>query len=192
MTPEHAADALRDVADEALVELVVGEGSEPAFRALHRRHAPRVYRVALRMLGAEADAEDAVQELWLRAVPKLGAFAWKSTLSTWLTGIVVNVCRETLERRGRWVMLELDEDVASDIGRPTSEPIDLERAIGTLPAACRAAFILHDVEGFTHEEIAAQMGYTAGTSRTQVFRARRSLRRLLGDAAIENAVGDVK
>jgi RNA polymerase sigma-70 factor (ECF subfamily) len=178
-------DPLGDVGDDVLVRLVLADGSEMAFRALHRRHAPRAFRVAVRILGTESDAEDAVQEMWLRAVPRLKDFAWRSALGTWLTAIVVNVCREALSRRGRWNPVELEEHMLSTESTVAGEPLDLERAVASLPPGCRAAFILHDIEGFTHDEIAAQFGYTAGTSKSQVFRARRALRRLLADALIE-------
>lgn len=185
MATQVPIDRFHDVADDALVQLVLADGSELAFRALHRRHAPRAYRVAFRMLGVQADAEDAVQEMWLRAVPRLAGFTWRSALSTWLIAITVNVCRETLARRGRWNMVDMDEDVIAIEPADTRQTLDLERAIARLPAACRAAFVLHDIEGFTHEEIGEHFGYTAGTSKSQVFRARRALRRMLGGSDAE-------
>ena len=185
MAPDRASEAVPDVADEVLVRLVADEGSEAAFRVLHRRYAPRLYRVALRMLATESDAEDALQEMWMRAVPRLAAFSWRSALPTWLTSILINVCRDVLDRRGRWVSVELDDEVVPTEPRGVGEPLDLERAVAALPPGCRAVFILHDVEGFTHEEIAEQMGYAVGTSKSQLFRARRALRRLLSGAAVE-------
>ncbi len=176
-----------DADDQALVRLVLAEGSEAAFRVLYRRHAPRVYRVMLRMLGSESDAEDALQETWLRATDRLSAFAWRSQLGTWLTAIAVNVARDVLDRRGRWVDVELEEQMIIMESAGTGEPIDMERAIALLPAGCRAVFVLHDIEGYTHEEIAAQLGYTDGTSKSQLFRARRALRRLLNEAEVEES-----
>jgi RNA polymerase sigma-70 factor (ECF subfamily) len=167
------------------VRLIADEGSEAAFRVLHRRYAPRLFRVAIRMLDTESDAEDALQEMWMRAVPRLAAFSWRSALPTWLTSILINVCRDVLDRRGRWVSVELDEEMVPVAARGMGEPVDLERAIAALPPGCRATFLLHDVEGFTHEEIAEQMGCSVGTSKSQLFRARRALRRLLNGAEVE-------
>jgi RNA polymerase sigma-70 factor (ECF subfamily) len=185
MAIDRGPDPLHGLADEVLVRLVLADGSEAAFRALHRRHAPRLLRIAIRMLGAESDAEDAIQDMWMRAVPRLGTFEWRSALATWLTAILVNICREMLARGGRWATVDLDDDLLATDGAAAGEPIDLERAIAMLPPACRSAFVLHDIEGFTHDEIAGQLGWAAGTSKTQVFRARRTLRRLLGGAEVE-------
>ena len=136
-----------DADDQLLVRLVLAEGSEAAFRLLYRRHAPRVYRVMLRMLGSEADAEDALQETWIRASDRLAAFAWRSALGTWLIAIAVNVARDVLDRRGRWVDVELEEQMLFLETTATIELMDLERAIALLPAGCRAVFVLHDIEG---------------------------------------------
>lgn len=187
MVLDREPDPLREVTDQVLVHLIAADKSEAAFRHLHRRHAPRLFRVALRMVGTEADAEDALQEMWVRAVPRLDSFSWRSSLSTWLTAVLINVCREILVRRGRWINVELDDDALSTDRNGGGEPVDLERAIATLPPMCRAAFIMHDIEGFTHEEIATQMGWAAGTSKAQVFRARRALRPLLSGAAVEES-----
>jgi RNA polymerase sigma factor (sigma-70 family) len=174
-----------DTPDQALVALVMGGTSEQAFRALYRRHSPRLFRMALRLLGNEQDAEDTLQETWQRAVPKLGSFEWRSALGTWLASIAVNVAREALERRGRWVMTDLDADTIRLEGPDGAAGVDLERAIATLPPGSRAVFVLHDVEGFTHDEIAEQLGVNAGTSKSQLFRARRALKRLLGKTEVE-------
>jgi RNA polymerase sigma-70 factor (ECF subfamily) len=171
--------------DEELVHLILSQGSERAFRVLYARHAPRMYRVAWRMLGSETDAEDVLQESWLRACARLQGFEWRSLLGTWLTSIVVNVSRDLLEKRGRWMDVQLEENLVFAEAVDAPESVDLERAIAALPSGCRAAFILHDIEGYTHQEIAKQLGYTVGTSKSQVFRARRSLRRALGQADME-------
>jgi RNA polymerase sigma-70 factor (ECF subfamily) len=166
--------------DEVLVRSILNDGSETAFRALYNRYVSRLYHVAFRILQSSADSEDAVQETWLRAMLKLREFEWRSALGTWLTGITVNVAREQLQRRGRWNPVELTEDVGIVV--PVADTTDLERAIAQLPPGARAAFVLHDVEGFTHEEIAESLGWTSGTSKTQLFRARRALRRMIGEA----------
>jgi RNA polymerase sigma-70 factor (ECF subfamily) len=131
------------------------------------------------MLDSDADAEDVLQETWLRAVARLGAFEWRSGLGTWLASIAINTARDVLDRHGRWLSVELEEEMLGSEPHGGMEQLDLERALVRLPAGCRAVFVLHDVEGFTHEEIAAQFGYTAGTSKSQLFRARRALRKML-------------
>jgi RNA polymerase sigma-70 factor (ECF subfamily) len=173
--------------DEELVAGILATGSEEAFRVLYRRHSPRIYHVLLRMLASDADAEDALQETWLRCSTQLGTFAWRSALSTWLTSIAVNIARNMLERRGRWAETELVDDVLPESGEAIGEPLDFERALAVLPPGCRAAFVLHDIEGYTHEEIAEMLGYTDGTSKSQVFRARRTLRRLLSGVQEEES-----
>ncbi len=185
MAIDRRGELSRDETDETLVRRILGGPSEPAFRLLYRRHSPRLFRIALRLLSSEADAEDVLQEAWLRAVPRLGAFEWRSALGTWLASIVINLSRDVLDRRGRWVMAELDVETPTHAPADVLDSMDLERALTELPAGSRAVFVLHDVEGFTHEEIAVQLGCTAGTSKSQLFRARRALRRLLGDATIE-------
>ena len=187
MRPESESTELSESPDEALVRLVLEQGSEEAFRTLYRRHAPRLYRIALRMLSSEADAEDALQECWLRASTRLRAFEWRSALSTWLVSIVVNVARDMLDRRGRWQDVELEDQLPFAAAVDAIGSLDMERAVAALPPGCRAAFVLHDIEGFTHEEIAAQLGYTAGTSKSQVFRARKALKRMLGGAEVEES-----
>ena len=168
--------------DRALADALLLEGDERAFRELYQRHTPRLYQVALRVVGgAEHDAEDVVQETWIRATEKLGTFRWEAAFGTWLTGIGLNVARQLLRRRGRWV--ELDD--APEPWRPPphdGERIDLERAIALLPAGYRTVLVLHDVEGYRHEEIGEMLGISAGTSKSQLFNARRSLRQALEPA----------
>lgn len=174
--------------DDVLIGAIVKDGSESACRMLYQRHTGRIYRLALRLVGSESDAEDVVQEVWLRAGIQLRTFEGRSQLGTWLCGFAVNVSREFLARRGRSPTDELtDLDVLPVAEEPIVERLDIERAVAMLPFACRAAFLLHDVEGFTHEEIAERLGWVAGTSKTQVFRARRALRRMLGDSSGEEA-----
>jgi RNA polymerase sigma-70 factor (ECF subfamily) len=170
-----------EVTDRELAEALLLEGDERAFRELYQRHTARLYQFVRRLLGgAESDAEDVVQETWLRAAQRLDQFRWESSLATWLSGIGLNVCRDLWRRRnGR------DLQWAGDVDLPAprashDERIDLERAIALLPAGRRAVLILHDVEGFTHEQIGQRLGIAAGTSKSQLACARRSMRELLG------------
>lgn len=158
-------------------------GNERAFRALYRRHTPAVFRLVVRVLGdGGADAEDAVQEAWVRAVRALPGFRWESSLRTWLTGIALNRAREQLRTLGR----RRDDQPLPQIGSPappdpTDVRMDLEAALTTLPEGYRTVLLLHDWEGFTHPEIADHLGIAVGTSRSQLFHARRALRRALGE-----------
>lgn len=174
----------RDPTDRALAARVL-EGDEAAFRTLYRRHTPRLWPLILRLLGgsaARAEAEDAVQETWIRAVQALAAFRWESAFSTWLTGIGLNCARELLRKRNRRAetstegLLEfLDDGARPEPGRR----LDLEAAIGALPDGYRAVLVLHDLEGYTHPEIGERLGIAPGTSRSQLHHARRTVRRLL-------------
>lgn len=174
--------------DRALVELVRQDGDESAFRLLYRRHTPRLYQFALRLLGGnELDAEDIVQETWVRALEKLGTFRWQSSLRTWLTGIVINGCRELIRRKERNWMEMRDEHEGIRQPPLEHERIDLEVAMSRLPAGYRAVLVLHDVEGYTHEQISGLLEISSGTSKSQLFRARRTMRQLLDPLSAADA-----
>ena len=167
--------------DRSLADAVAGKGDERAFRELYRRHTPALYQLVLRMLGGEtADAEDVVQETWIRAVRQLTKFRWESSLRTWLSAIGLNLAREVLRRRARARTQEFDErlELRAPLVRD-GERIDLERAIARLPNGYRTVLVLHDVEGYTHEEISRQLQIAVGTSKSQLFDARRAVRSLL-------------
>ena len=173
-----AASGLPASPDRALAEQVLG-GDEGAFRQLYRRHTPRLHQLALRLVGGtEADAEDVVQDTWIKAVEKLDTFRWESAFGTWLHAIAVNVGRETVRRRGRRQEVDLPEQAEPAAPPPFErvEVMDLERAIAALPDGYRTVLVLHDVEGYTHDEIAEQLGVAAGTTKSQLFWARRAVR----------------
>ncbi len=177
----NATDALAQLGDRALAERVQLGGDEQAFRTLYRRHTPRLYQFALRVLGGnEPDAEDVVQETWLRAVERLGEFRWEAELGTWLTGIVLNLCRGLFRRHDRrWIAMREDLELTT-APRLEHERIDLEAALSRLPPGYRTVVILHDIEGFTHEQIATRLQISANTSKSQLSRGRKMLRSLLG------------
>jgi RNA polymerase sigma factor (sigma-70 family) len=170
--------------DRELAALVTRSGDEAAFRALYRRHTPALWLLALRLGGGDEPwAEELVQRCWIRAVEGMARFRWRSALSTWLGGIAINCARE-LWREGRargeatledWTGLSVPQGALSE----AEERIDLERAIERLPHGCRQVFVLHDVEGYTHEEVAGLLGIEAGTSKSQLSHARRRLRAAL-------------
>lgn len=164
--------------DAALVERFLRARGEDAFRALYRAHTPALYALALRLTGGDhAEAEDLVQESWVRAVRGLPSFRARSALRTWLCGLLVNVRRERI--RVDWREVDApDIDSAADLGVP-DDALDLERAIGSLPEGAREVFVLHDVYGYTHREIAEMLGIVDGTSKSQLTRARTLLRESL-------------
>lgn len=177
-----AEAVMPDSDDRTLAEQVIG-GDEFAFRQLYNRHTPRLFCLVLRLLGGvEADAEDVVQEAWIRATDRLGSFRWEASFGSWLSAIGLNVARELLRKRGRRKEEEWDGETDVAAPRPLErlDPVDLERALKQLPDGYRTVLVLHDVEGYRHEEIAQQLGIASGTSKSQLFHARRAMRTLLG------------
>lgn len=183
-----AAEAVKQDSDRSLADLVLG-GDESAFRLLYRRHTPRLYLLVLRFVGgSEADAEDVVQEAWLKASERLGTFRWEASFGSWLSAIGLNVAREMLRRRSRREEQWTEEtEVAGPAPRDRVDPLDLERAIRKLPDGYRTVLLLHDVEGYRHEEIAERLGISAGTSKSQLFHARRAMRASLGGYGKDDA-----
>ena len=161
--------------DLALVERFLRGRGEEAFRALYRAHTPAMYALALRLTGGDrVEAEDLVQESWVRALTALRTFRAQSALRSWLCGVLVNV------RRGRtradWRIVDTpDVEPLAETNGPDAA-IDLERAIAALPEGARDVFVLHDVHGYTHREIADLLGIVEGTSKSQLNRARSLLR----------------
>jgi RNA polymerase sigma-70 factor (ECF subfamily) len=173
--------------DRDLVEAVVVNGDEHAFRELYRRHTPRLYQLVLRLVESEQDAEDVVQEAWIRATEAAANFRWESGFATWLTGIAINRFKELLRKRNRWPAVSLEAIHEPECKPETvGERIDLERALGMLPIGYRTVLVLHDLEGYRHEEIAEQLGIAAGTSKSQLFHARRYVRALLEPVRVHN------
>ena len=178
-------EPLPTLTDRELVEAVVIAGDELAFRELYRRHTPRLYQLVLRLVESEHDAEDLVQEAWIRATEAAANFRWESGFATWLTGIAINRFREMLRKRNRWPSVDL-EQIQEPQCKPekVGERIDLERALSLLPVGYRTVLVLHDLEGYRHEEIAEQLGIAAGTSKSQLFHARRYVRALLEPSGV--------
>jgi RNA polymerase sigma-70 factor (ECF subfamily) len=161
--------------DLALVQQFLRNRAEDAFRALYRTHTPALYGMALRLTGGDAaEAEDLVQECWVRAVRALGSFRAESALRTWLCGLLVNARRERV--RTAWRSVDLVDAEAPSTASSDAWPVDLERAITALPPGARDVFVLHDVYGYTHREIAEMLGIAEGTSKSQLTRARSLLR----------------
>ncbi|MGH7517344.1 MAG: RNA polymerase sigma factor [Gemmatimonadales bacterium] len=166
--------------DRELVAAVIGGGDEAAFRALYRRHTPRLYRTALRLAGGDAaDAEEIAHDTWIRAVARFGSFEWRAQLSTWLISIAVNCARERRRSSGIVEPLEAEPPVADRELEATPARIDVERALAQLPPRYREVMVLHELEGYTHEEVAELLGIEPGTSKSQLHHARRRLRTLI-------------
>ena len=165
-----------------------GAGDADAFEELYRQHARRLFSLVFRMTGSAEDAEDLLQEVFLQAHRKLAGFRGESTLGTWLYRLTMNHCLDHL--RGRLAKMDRSTESldAEDAFEPAAHApvvptavtrVDLERAIAALPEGYRAAFLLHDVEGFEHREVAKILGVSEGTSKSQVHKARMKLRAIL-------------
>ena len=178
-----------DAGEDAILVRRAACADMPAFEALYRRHHRRVHGVIVRLVGqAGSRAEDLTQEAFVRAWQALPAFRFESAVSTWLHRLAVNTAlMELRSRRGRPGMDD-DEDALESV--PSADTAgnamlgrDLERAVATLPPRARAVLVLHDVEGWKHEEIAGELGMAVGSSKAQLHRARQLLRGRLGGEA---------
>jgi RNA polymerase sigma-70 factor, ECF subfamily len=160
------------------------DGCMVSFERLYRRHHARIYAVCLRLHADEGLAEDSLQEAFVRAWQRLGEFRGDAGFATWLHRIAVNTALGRLRssgRRDRGLQVLGDDEWQSLAATPTDDALalDLEAAIARLPSGARVVFVLHDVEGFTHEEVASMTGLDVGTSKSQLHRARRLLRERL-------------
>jgi RNA polymerase sigma-70 factor (ECF subfamily) len=160
------------------------EGDETALRSLWSRHAPHIDMVVRRLVGFDLDlAEDIAQEVWIQIFRALPSYRGDSQFSTWAHRIAVNRTLNALRRTRRLAAIEttVEEDTAS-VEMDTERGFiaaSIETATAKLSPGARAVFVLHDVEGFTHEEIAQELGITSGGSKSQLFKARAKLRKLL-------------
>src|SRR5215211_2099903 len=172
--------------DDALLSRLARRGDARAFEKLYERHTSALYSTAVRITRDRDTAADVVHDAWVRAVESAHRFGQRSSLRTWLTGILIN-CHRERERSRRHEAF--DDDVSIDevidpaqacpLDGSRFDSIDLDAAINALPPGFREVLVLHDVEGFTHEEIATMLGLVPGTSKRQVARARRRVRGLL-------------
>jgi RNA polymerase sigma-70 factor (ECF subfamily) len=175
------------VDDQELIGRVLA-GDPSAERALYDAQVDRVFRLVYRMAGDLDRAQDYTQETFIRAFARLREFRGEAALSTWLGSIAISIALNGLRKVRRLRDREVALDEAPPMGRtiPEAEP-DLKdrlaQAIDGLPDGYRAVFVMHDVEGYTHEEIASSLGVHPGTSKAQLFRARARLRDALADFA---------
>jgi RNA polymerase sigma-70 factor (ECF subfamily) len=173
------------VNDRELIGQVLA-GDPVAERALYDAHVDRVFRVVYRMAGDMDRAQDWVQETFIKVFDRLAEFRGDSALSTWICSIAISIALNGLRKVRRSREREVALDLASGVGRSFSEAdpdlkVRMSQAIQDLPEGYRAVFVMHDVEGFTHEEIGEALGVATGTSKAQLFRARAKLREALVD-----------
>ena len=160
-------------------------GDEQAFEALYRATSGRVYALCLRMTGDAARATELTQDVFVRVWERLSSFRGESALETWLHRLAVNVVLESERATGRRLarveprndLMEIDSAGKMPL---IGERLDLEAAIAALPPGARRVFVLHDIEGYRHDEISRLTGAAPGTLRAQLFRARRLLMERLG------------
>ncbi len=175
------------------------QGDEEAFEALYHLHKRRVYSLCLRMTANTAAAEDLTQEAFLQLFRKIATFRGESAFSTWLHRMAVNVVLMQLRKKGL-PLVSLEETMETEEESPKKEPgaedvrlagsinrLQLQQAIGDLPPGYRMVFLLHDVEGYEHNEIAEMVGCSIGNSKSQLHKARMKLRELLKTSRAEKA-----
>jgi len=198
MEREFAGSGQTDADDmpEARAIRLACEGESRAFERLYKLHSRRVYGLCLRIAGNQAEAEDLTQDAFLQLFRKIHTFRGESSFSTWMHRLTVNVA---LMRSRRKRHPEVSLDAAVQPGEANSKPVmelggpdlrlsgvldrmTLSKAIDQLPDGYREVFILHDVEGYKHDEIAGILGCSIGNSKSQLFKARLRLRELLHEA----------
>lgn len=171
------------VSDAQLIRLAA-DGDARAIRSLYDRYAPRVYAVVRRIAGDDDLAQDYAQEAWIRAIRALPTFRGDSRFSTWLHRIAVNAALQALRKSETRKKREGPRPVDIPIAPSTRDSLlqkRLENALDGLPEGMRRVLILHDVEGYTHEEIGDVLGVTSGTSKSQLFKARAKMRAMLAE-----------
>lgn len=172
-----------EMPDDDLVQ-AAARGDTAAFESLYRRHVGRIHGTVLRLVGYDhGRAEELVQDAFVRAWQKLGTFRRQSAFGTWLYRLAVNTALMALRSQAADPVRMLPDDALPDAGDEPfcpAEREELERAIATLPPRARAVLVLHDVEGWRHQDIAMALDMASGTSKAQLHRARRLLRQALG------------
>jgi RNA polymerase sigma-70 factor, ECF subfamily len=188
VAPLASNDVTQDEFDSTTDVALAATGDRRAFERIYRSHVNRVFSVCVRMTGDRVLAEELTQDVFVRAWGKLSLYRGESAFSTWLHRLAVNVvlnARKTEGRRRERFSNELDDPEepppASARARtiPAATMIDLEAAVASLPPGARRVFVLHDVEGYKHEEIATMLSITSGGSKAQLHRARMLLREAL-------------
>jgi RNA polymerase sigma-70 factor (ECF subfamily) len=174
-----------------------------AFEDVYKANSKLVRRLCLRMLRDPIEAEDAAQDVFLRVLLKLHTFRGESALSSWLYRLTTNIVlmrfrKNNQEQPSRRMFLDDDSEPGSQISKPdlylsaAADRVDLQAAIDLLPRGTRAVFVLHEIQGYAHKEIAEQFGYSIGNSKSQLYKARRRLRTLLINSADKSLIAGTK
>jgi RNA polymerase sigma-70 factor, ECF subfamily len=180
-----ASNAMPVVVGDSTDVALAAAGDRQAFERLYRTHANRVYSLCARMSGSRSKGEELTQDVFVRTWEKLPQFRGESAFSTWLHRLAVNVVLNARKTEGKQASRTEENEEEGDRWDESArapmyiERMDLADAIAKLPAGARKVFVLHDVEGFKHEEIAQLMGITSGGSKAQLHRARLLLREAL-------------
>jgi RNA polymerase sigma-70 factor, ECF subfamily len=202
MSLSMSAD-LSHLTETEIVQLAQ-QGDAAAFEHLYKQHSRHVYALCLRMVGNASEAEDLTQDAFLQLFRKIGGFRGESSFSTWLHRITFNIVLMRFRRRKLGeISLEETVDTNDKSGMPRNpiggadlnlsgliDRLGLDRAIEQLPAGCKKMFMLHDVEGYAHFEIAKILGCSIGNSQSQLHKARMRLRQLLQEQAGQQPCGE--
>jgi RNA polymerase sigma-70 factor (ECF subfamily) len=154
-------------------------GDQQAFQRLYRQHLARIHSLVRRMVASETDPDELVQDVFVRAWQRLSTFRGEAAFGTWLHRLAVNLVLNWQKGEGRHrrrIDAAADPDLTAARRESPEAGMDIEAALARLPAGARQIFVLHDVEGFRHEEIGSMLGVTSGTSKAQLHRARMLLR----------------
>jgi RNA polymerase sigma-70 factor (ECF subfamily) len=182
LTSSPSSDNLAHADSERADVALAAAGDQQAFERLYRQHVPRVHSLVRRMVGNEGSADELVQDVFVRAWQRLSTFRGEAAFGTWLHRLAVNLVLNWQKSAARGRRL-FEDDAALEITPSRREQpedaMDLEEALKALPPGARQIFVLHDVEGFKHEEIAGMLEIAAGTSKAQLHRARMLMRRNL-------------
>ncbi|MGD2044974.1 MAG: sigma-70 family RNA polymerase sigma factor [Gemmatimonadota bacterium] len=184
------SDIQRKDKERELIRLAT-EGDAAAIRTLYDRYAPRVYAIVRRIAADDDLAQDYAQEAWIRAIRALPTFRGDARFSTWLHRIAVNSALQALRKAENRTKREApapEQIPVAPVARDSLLKRRLEGALDALPEGMRQVLILHDVEGYTHEEIGDALGVTSGTSKSQLFKARAKMRAML--SSLSDAVRD--
>jgi len=167
--------------DKSLIADFLSTRSEKSFREIYKANSPSLYPMALRLTaGDQETSQEILQKTWVTAIERLPSFEFRSSFKTWITGILINHCRQQ-HRQELKRPIDLDETSRE---LPVTHPIDsmdLEKAINSLSPGYRQAIELHDIQGYTHKEISQLTEMSEGTSKSQLFMARRAMRNYLND-----------
>ena len=197
---QKTADRVTDITKVKDLELAqsAANGDMPGFEELYRRHHRRVYSICLRMLQNASEAEDLTQDVFIQLYRKIGSFRGDSAFTTWLHRMTVNqVLMHFRKRTVKFEKTTEDGETPDQIVSGTANPekmrivdkIALDNAIAQLPDGYKNVFVLHDVEGFEHEEVAKILGCSVGTSKSQLHKARLKLQKLLKKKANPRLLG---